>query len=259
MSTGKVMALMAVIAAASSVAGAAYLSSFEETDGFTVGGAMPTGWSATTHGVRIGTTHSTGFSQSLEVGKNGSSYAYATYQLPSAITSQPGVVTEISVNVRTSSGPVPGDTNFDSFGGVRITDSQGWPVGGVQFNLQDNSYDPNSNPASSFNIWTADPVNPSTMTTSDFAQGVWYRFTTLIDWSASTTTVRLTLLDGTSIHEHSVNRLPPDVTQIRFNGIGYSDTMPAIYDDLYVGVVPEPATMGLLALGGVALLRRRRR
>ena len=41
------------------------------------------------------------------------------------------------------------------------------------------------------------------------------------------------------------------------NVTGYLDTLGVAYDD--VSLTPEPATMALLALGGLALLRRRRR
>jgi hypothetical protein len=50
-----------------------------------------------------------------------------------------------------------------------------------------------------------------------------------------------------------------EIAQIAFRVDGHSAGHFGSVGIEYIEAVPEPATMGLLALGGVALLRRRRR
>jgi len=240
-----------LIGGLAAAADASYITGFEESDGFTVSGDWPEGWPATT-GVRVGTYWDNGGSQSLEVGLQAPySRSVMSYTLATAITPQPGVVTEVSVDIRASlAAQVPLDWATVGFGYFTANGIDGGCVGAVLFNKN----------YGSFNIKTADPQNPAFVSTGEyFAPGSSYHFATLIDWSAGTTTVRLTDLGGSLVHQVTVNSLPNGVKSFHFYGPDYSDSFPAYFDNFYVGDVPEPATMSLLALGGLAVLRRRRK
>ena len=86
-----------------------------------------------------------------------------------------------------------------------------------------------------------------------------------IDLNSSSTT-GLTTWESASFYSSAVavdsvvfRAVNPIDTGNNTGGVSALDGDGVLFDNLTVSAVPEPATMGLLALGGLALLRRRRR
>ena len=62
-------------------------------------------------------------------------------------------------------------------------------------------------------------------------------------------------IDGGSVRSETLASNPAGITHV---GLGRESGTSASFDDFSLAVIPEPATMSVLVLGGLALVRRRR-
>lgn len=93
--------------------------------------------------------------------------------------------------------------------------------------------------------------------------GVWYNVEYVFDFDDQT--VDVTVSDGTGIVGSAADlalsaSLSPGEAgtfSAYYNGTGDLTAPPMWFDDFYVNEIPEPATLGLLAVGGLLMLRRR--
>lgn len=90
-------------------------------------------------------------------------------------------------------------------------------------------------------------------TTTTITRGTWYDFALVFDYAAHT---YQGFLNGTTV--------APAATMPSYNGFGDADLAcwgagydKAYFDDYSVVATPEPASLGLLALGALTVLRRR--
>ncbi len=231
-------------------AGASQITGFEVSDGFTVGGSWPAGWSGS---ASVSTANPAGGAQSIAL-----SQSQNLVFSPFAAVSEP---TELSVDICTSA-HVPDEAfNFASYGHLYVYRQDYYFAGGLYFFLNDaddalGGYDLPAPAEYQIVFWNTSASQAEVV--GAFAIDTWYRYTLSIDPSASTVTHNLALLDGTPVAERTYANSVTSVPQVYF--YGSQAPSPAYVDNAYFGEpIPEPATATLLVLGGLALIRRRRK
>ena len=107
---------------------------FETSEGFTVGGVWPSGWSSSTTG-GISTGYPSSGAQCLELLYMGSGVSSTVTYSPSLAVST-NQKTLIQFDIRPSAYNPPRYFNFSGYGGVYILDQNYSRIGGLIFDLQ---------------------------------------------------------------------------------------------------------------------------
>jgi len=204
---------------------------FEVSEGFTVGGPMPSGWSASSSSggaAGISTNYPVSGSQSLMA-----CAGYVEYW-PNYPVGTGGKVC-IQIDIRPSDYNPPNEFNFSGYGGVYFYNQDYCWAGGLIFKLED--YDGYS-PASADDFKITFLNNSSQELIGYFARGTYYRYTLTIDRSAGKCSSRLDVLGGGMVAERTYNNNVSSIPYIYFAG-SQTPSTPVYYDQLvFYQIVP---------------------
>jgi hypothetical protein len=106
-------------------------------------------------------------------------------------------------------------------------------------------------------------TNGGVSTPTTLVRGQWVPITVDINLTANTRVVKynnITVATGTWTDGNAAATLNIGAVDLYANGNGVTgNTVPVFYDNLSLTAVPEPASMAVLGLGALALVRRRAR
>jgi hypothetical protein len=240
---------VALIVGLTSGAALADQTGFEVSDGFTVGGTWPAGWSGSSS---VSTANPASGAQSIALASGTDLKFYPNYSI-----SEP---TRLCVDICPSDHVADEDLNYASYGHLYAFRQDYYFAGGMSFSLDD--ADDDGMPATlptpdDFQIvfWNTSSFDAEVV--GNFIPGQWYRYCMDIDPATGMVTHNLMELDGTPVAQRTYANSGNYLPQVSFYA-SQTPTGAAYVDNAYLGEVPEPASLGLLCLGAVAVLRRKK-
>ncbi len=218
-----------------------------EGPGYVAGELPPSPWWQEYGNVYHSVAAGAGFNgtQALAIPKD-TSWPGVTFDLPTPLTSEMGPVS-VSILFQPAGGQHP-MANFMSFGGMHVGRGDKRFDSGVYKGLIFRKV------SGSNGIYGPGGASVYGTHISGFAVNEWYELTYEINAAWDTLTLKAGPVGG-AMASMTTSWDGGDITRVWL--VGTQDGGPAIFDDL--AVVPEPASLSLLALGGLAMVCRRQR
>ena len=178
--------VVSIFFAVGSICQGAQKVGFEVSDGFTVGGVWPAGWSASVNAggtARVSTGCPSSGAQCLELymGSGGSSNVKYYPSLSVSANQKTLIQFDIYPSSYVSS---DGNFNFSGYGGVYVYDKNYYYIGGIIFELQDY----NGSDLAQWDDYKVKFMNSSQIEhVGYFVPGTYYRYTVIIDRATNKT------------------------------------------------------------------------
>lgn len=216
------------------------INSFEPSDGFVIGGPLPSGWAASSSSggaAGISTNYPVSGNQCLTTYTAMGGSGYINYYPNYSVTTDNKV--RLQIDIRPSDYiPTDPDYNFAGYGGIYFHRQDYYWCGGIIFKLED--YD-------GYDYAKADDYKITFLNGSSqeligyFSPGAYYRYSLTIDRAAGKCTSRLETLGGGLVAQRTYTNTVTSIPLIYFAGANPS---PCYYDQLVYDNCPPTDLTG---------------